>query len=224
MSAAVITISRPRPKYTVEQYLVIERAATERHQYIDGIIIPMTGETVAMAGETLPHGIISANVVIALGVQLKGTPCFVVTKDTKVRSGLGLASARSTRGMFSYPDILVVCGKAEFFDDHQDVIMNPRAIFEVLSPSTELFDRGEKFQRYRAWNATLQEYVLISQTQALVEHFHRQPDGEWSMREAAGLDATIVLASISCTLRLADLYDRIEFAEPKTGESGEPGE
>jgi Uma2 family endonuclease len=132
-----------------------------------------------------------------------------------VRSGLGIVAARSVKGMFSYPDILVVCGEPEFFDEHSDIIMNPTAIVEVLSKSTELFDRGEKFQRYRAWNATLKDYVLVSQTKPLVEHFHRKPDGGWDMQEAIGLDATVVISSISCTLTLADVYDRIAFpADP----------
>jgi Uma2 family endonuclease len=202
--------SMPR-KYTVEEYLAFERAADERHEYLDGEIIPMERDLDAMAGERLPHGIISANIVIALGVQLKGTPCFLVTKDTKVRSGLGIASLRSVKGMFSYPDVLVICGAAEFFDENSDVIMNPTAIVEVLSKSTENFDRGEKFQRFRAWNSTLKDYILVSQTKPHIEHFRRQPDDSWNMQEAIGLEATIAIPSISCTLNLADVYDRIEF-------------
>ena len=115
--------------------------------------------------------------------------------------------------MFSYPNILVICGEPQFFDDDTDIIMNPTAIIEVLSKSTENFDRGEKFQRYRTWNATLKDYVLVSQTAPLVEHFHRKPDGGWEMQEAIDLDATVAIASISCTLKLADVYDRITFAE-----------
>ena len=106
-----------------------------------------------------------------------------------------------------------MCGEPEFFDDDTDIIMNPTAIIEVLSQSTELFDRGEKFQRSRAWNATLKDYVLVSQKKPHVEHFHRKPDGGWEMQEAIGLDATLAIASISCTLKLADIYDRIVFAE-----------
>jgi Uma2 family endonuclease len=216
MSISALTITKPRPKFTVEQYLVLERAAEERHEFFDG-------EIIAMAGEKLPHGIISTNVIGQFVMQLKGTPCFVVTKDTKVRSGLGIASGRSTRGMLSYPDILVVCGQPEFFDAHHDVIMNPTAIVEVLSKSTESFDRGEKFQRYRAWNTTLQDYVLVSQTEPFIEHFHRQADGSWTMQESIGLEAIVVLASISCTLKLKDIYDRIDFAQEKSGadEAGE---
>jgi Uma2 family endonuclease len=193
-------------RITVEDYLAGERAAADRHEFFDG-------EIVAMAGESLAHGIICQNISGTLYLQLKGTPCFAVAKDTKVRSGLGVASARSTSGMFSYPDILVVCGAAEFFDDQSDVIVNPTVIIEVLSKSTESYDRGEKFQRYRAWNATFVDHVLVSQTNAFVEHFRRQPDDTWLLSEAVGLDAVIAVSSISCTLKLADIYDRIVFPE-----------
>ena len=204
-------IREPRARVTVEQYLALERAGEERHQYLDG-------EIIAMAGEKLPHGIISTNLIGQFVVQLKGTPCFAVTKDTKVRSGLGVVAVNNASGMFSYPDILVVCGEAEYFDENSDVIINPTVIVEVLSPSTEAFDRGEKFQRYRAWNATLKDYVLVSQTKPHIEHFHRQLDGGWTMHESAGLNATVNLSSISCTLKLADVYDRIVFEnEPSEG-------
>jgi Uma2 family endonuclease len=210
------SIPEARRKFTVEEYLAFERAADERHEYLDGEIIAIDRDIEAMAGERLPHGIISLNIGGLLFAQLKRTPCFAVTKDTKVRSGLGIASRRTPKGMFSYPDILVICGEPEFFDENSDIIMNPTAIVEVLSKSTELFDRGEKFQRYRAWNATLKDYVLVSQTKPHVEYFHRKPDGGWDMQEAIGLEATIVVPSISCTLKLADIYDRIVFAEEPT--------
>jgi Uma2 family endonuclease len=199
-------------RITVENYLAIERAAPVRHEYYDG-------EIVAMAGESLAHGIICQNIGGLLYVQLKGTPCFAVAKDTKVRSGLGVASSRSTSGMFSYPDILVVCGEAEFFDDQSDVIVNPTAIIEVLSKSTESYDRGEKFQRYRAWNATLVDYVLVSQSKPFIEHFRRQADDTWLLSEAAGLETALAVPTISCKLNLADVYDRIVFpeAQPELG-------
>jgi Uma2 family endonuclease len=198
--------SIPPRRFNVDQYLAMERAAQDRHEYFDG-------EIVAMAGESLTHGIICQNISGLLYVQLKGTPCFAVAKDTKVRSGLGIASSRATSGMFSYPDILVVCGEAEFFDDQSEVIVNPTAIIEVLSNSTESYDRGEKFQRYRTWNATFVDYVLVSQTKPLVEHFRRQADDTWVLSEAAGLHAAVTVPSISCTLKLVDVYDRIVFQE-----------
>jgi Uma2 family endonuclease len=114
--------------------------------YLDGLIF-------AMAGESLPHGIISVNLVVALGSQLKGKPCQALTKDTKVRSGPTPMSPRSTSGVFSYPDIVVVCEEPEFHDAHMDIILNPTVIVEVLSSSTEAFDRVEKFSRYKTWNA-----------------------------------------------------------------------
>jgi len=205
------TIPGPRHKFTVEEYLVLERAAEERHEFFDG-------EIVAMAGEKLNHGIISANIVASLGNQLKGTPCFVLTKDTKVRSGLGVASSRLTKGMFSYPDVLVVCGEPECFDEHRDIIMNPAATVEVLSQSTELFDRGQKFRRYRNWNPSLKDYVLVDQTQPLVEHFRRDADAGWTMQEAVGLEASMTFSGVPCVLKLADVYDRIKFDEESSEE------
>ncbi|MSU77830.1 MAG: Uma2 family endonuclease [Gemmataceae bacterium] len=213
MSTASVRSPVPRPKLTVEQYLATERVSLHRHLYLDGLVIPLDGDIVEMAGEKLPHGIISLNIGTQLNIQLKGTPCFAVTKDTKVRSGLGLVSLRSVSGMFSYPDILVVCGEPEYFDDQGDIIMNPTAIVEVLSKSTEAFDRGEKFQRYRTWNPSLRDYVLVTQDKPLVEHFHRNAAGSWDMHEAIGLTEATTFASISCTLNLADIYDRIKFPE-----------
>lgn len=193
-------------KFTEQEYLALERASQERHEYING-------EIIAMAGEKLPHGIISANIVTSLGSQLKGTPCFVVTKDTKVRSGLGVVTARSVRGIFSYPDVLVVCGEPEFLDENSDVIVNPKVIVEVLSKSTELYDRSDKFEGYRTWSKTLTDYVLVAQTRAHVEHHSPNAAGRWEMQEMNSLDGEIVLASIGCTLKLADIYDRITFPE-----------
>jgi Uma2 family endonuclease len=191
-------------KFTVEQYLTFERAADERHVYLDG-------EVFAMAGESDPHGIITVNVVITLGSQLMGNPCGLRSKDTKVRSGLGPLSGHSVKGMFSYPDITVICGEPEYHDVKKDVVLNPKAIIEVLSPSTEAFDRGETFTRYRAWNPTLTDYLLVSQDKPQVEHFAKQANRSWSYRDYTGLDASVPIASIGCTLRLVIVYDRIVF-------------
>src|SRR5205807_944775 len=135
-----------------DEYLERERAAEERHEYLDGQIY-------AMAGESPSHGIITVNLVGIFYIQLKGKPCQALTKDTKVRSGPTPLPGHSTRGLFSYPDIVVVCGEPEYHDAFRDVILNPTAIVEVLSPATEAFDRGEKFTRYQVWNPTLKDYV-----------------------------------------------------------------
>jgi Uma2 family endonuclease len=198
-------MAAPKSKsYTVDQYLVMERAAHERHIFVDG-------EVFAMAGESDAHGDITVNLTIIVGSQLKGTPCRARTKDTKVRSGRTPLPGQSMSGMFSYPDIVVICGEPEYHDAFQDIVLNPTAIMEVLSPSTEAFDRGDKFTRYQKWNPSLREYVLVSQDQPQVEVFTRQTDGKWEYVLYTGLDATVVLPSIRCTLKLADVYDRVQF-------------
>lgn len=199
-------LPKTKPMYTIDQYLTIERSTEERHEYLDGQIF-------AMAGESDEHGDISVNLVGTLHSQLKGTPCRAKTKDTKVRSGPLLQSGQSSRCLFSYPDVVVVCGEAEFQDAETDVLLNPTVIVEVLSPSTEAFDRGEKFTRYQTWNPTLTDYLLVSQDQPQIEHYSRQADGSWRYRRHVGLETSFTITSIHCTLNLADVYDRIRFLE-----------
>jgi Uma2 family endonuclease len=194
------------PRFTVDQYLAIERASPERNEYLDGVIY-------AMAGESPEHGIISVNITGILHAQLKGTPCFALTKDSKVRSGPEAASRNVSRGMFSYPDIVVVCGEPLFHDDKRDVILNPHVIVEVLSPSTEGFDRDEKCERYQTWNPTLSAYVIVSQSQPLIESFTRQADDRWVPNRYFGLNAVVPLTSVHCELPLIDVYDRITFTK-----------
>ncbi len=213
MSTANSRNPQSASRLTVQQYLTFERAAADRHVFLDGVVIPVDSELDAMAGQKLPHGIISLNIGTQLNIQLKGTPCFAVINDTKVRSGLGVVPSHSLSGMFSYPGVLVICGDPEFFDDQNDIIMNPKVIIEVLSKSTEAFDRGEKFQRYRTWNRTLSDYLLVSQIKPHVEHFQRKSDDGWQMTEAIGLESTIAIDSIHCALRLVDVYDRVRFPE-----------
>ena len=190
--------------FTVGEYLEFERKAEERHEFLDGRIL-------AMAGESDNHGDISMSVAGLLFGQLRGKPCRARTKDTKVRSGPTLRAGKTRAGLFSYPDVVVICDELEHLDDHKDVIMNPTAIVEVLSESTESFDRGEKFTRYQTWNPTLQDYLLVSQDRPQVEHFSKQADGSWSYRMYVGLEAAVAIRSIECTLRLADVYDRVTF-------------
>jgi Uma2 family endonuclease len=115
--------------------------------------------------------------------------------------------------MFSYPDVVVVCGELEYHDAFLDVILNPTASIEILSPSTEAFDRGEKFLRYQRWNPTLKDCVLISQHAPVVEKFSRQSDGRWEYEAFLGIETTVRISSIRCELKLADLYDRVTFDE-----------
>jgi Uma2 family endonuclease len=201
-----MSMPSPERSYSVDEYLALERASEERHIYLDGQIF-------AVAGESVPHGDISVNLVVSLGSQLRGTPCRALTKDTKVRSGRIPLPGKSMQGFFSYPDIVVLCGEPDFHDAFTDVILNPKVIIEVLSESTEAFDRGEKFRRYQLWNPTLSDYLLVSQERAQIEHFTRQADGKWSYDLTSGLDAAVTIASIQCSLKLADVYYRVALAE-----------
>lgn len=195
-----------KPWYTVDNYLAIERASEERHLYLDG-------EIYAMAGESHAHGDISTNIVGLLHSQLRGKPCRARTKDTKVRSGPTPLPGKSMSGLFSYPDVLVICGEPEYHDAHEDIVLNPTTIVEVLSESTEAFDRGEKFRRYQQWNPSLCDYILVSQDRPQVEHYTRQPDGTWSYQRIEGLENEVVIRSIQCVLKLAEVYERVVFRE-----------
>jgi Uma2 family endonuclease len=202
------------PCYTEEEYLALERASDKRHIFLDGYVFEMSGENEA-------HGIISFNIVGILYAQLRGTPCMAFTKDTKVRSGPVRPRPGSRKGLYSYPDILVVCGEREYMDEHQDVLLNPTVIIEVLSDSTQDFGRTEKLRRYRFYLPSLRDYVLVEQTMPYIEHYSRQENGVWFVHWADGLETGVNLASINCCLELSDIYDRIEFP-PEPEEEPEP--
>ena len=199
-----MSVSQSEARYTVEEYLALEREAEERHEYLDGQIY-------LMAGESPEHGDICSNLVIRLGTQLQDTNCRVRSKDTKVRSGSSLMSRKSAKGLFSYPDIVVICGDPQYYDEHRHVVINPSVIIEVLSDSTEAFDRGAKFRRYRNWNPSLNDYILVWQSDSIVEHYVRQPDGGWSIYVYESIEDSVFIKSINCTLRLAEVYDRVTF-------------
>jgi Uma2 family endonuclease len=207
--------SQPQPLYTVEAYLVLERESEERHEYVDG-------EVYLMAGESPEHGAICMNLSVSIGSQLRGTPCQAFAKDTKVRSGPTPLPGYPMKGMFSYPDLLVVCGDLQFHDHFRDVLLNPTLIVEVLSDSTEAFDRGEKFRRYRTWLPTLTDYLLVAQDKPLIDHYHRVEENRWELVSIEGLDASFHLELLNCTLRLVDVYDRIIFATEEPELAPEP--
>lgn len=213
MPAAQTAVER----VTVEDYLRMERASPERHVYLDGRVW-------AMAGESLAHGDISVNLVREISTQLRGKPCRALSKDTKVRSGpAGPWPPRRTRGLFSYPDVVVVCGEPEYLDDHRDVLTNPTAVVEVLSPSTEAFDRGDKFDRLALWNPTLTDYLLVSQERPWVDQFTRLPDGSWRLTRHHGLEAECVIDAIGVRLPLAEVYERVAFPPAEDEPAGEGG-
>ena len=202
--------------YTEDEYLALERASQERHEYLDGQIY-------LMAGESPGHGTICTNLTIEVGSQLKGGPCQAFSKDTKVRSGPIPKLRYSSQGLYSFPDLVVVCGQPQFLDEHRDVLINPKVIIEVLSPTTEAFDRGEKFVRYRTYLDSLTGYVVVAQSQPLIEHFARGANGQWVIAATAtDLSESVVLASIGCSLQLSEVYDRIVFPEAPPQRLPEP--
>ena len=164
-----------------------------------------------MAGESGNHGDITVNTVATLHGQLEYSSCRVRTSNTRVRSGPLPKSPKRPAGLYSYPDIVVICGELKFLDQHEDVLLNPKVIVEVLSESTEAFDRGDKFARYQRFNPTLTDYILISQDEAKIEHFRRESEDTWEYRCHLGLKAVVKIASIKCKLKAADVYRRVKF-------------
>ena len=184
-------------RLTPTEYLKIERASEFRHEFVNG-------EMFAMAGGSPQHSAIKVNLSREVSTRLKGRPCTAFDSDLRIQV--------SPTGLYTYPDLSVVCGELEFDDDQQDTVLNPTLLVEVLSGSTEAYDRGEKFAHYRQI-ASLREYVLISQKSPLVERYLRNPDDTWTLTAVIGLEASIHLLTIDLTLPLAEVYDRVKFDE-----------
>jgi len=189
-------VASPQPRYTPEQYLALERKAEYKSEFVNGMII-------AMAGVSRSHSLIVVNLARVVGLHLVGRPCEAHVSDMRVKV--------SPTGLYTYPDLAAVCGEAFFDDEHTDTLLNPTVIVEVLSPSTEAYDRGEKFAHYRRLES-LHEYVLVSQDKVRIESFVRQ-GAQWLLSEASSLDEVVRLESIGCELVLRDIYDKVRFAE-----------
>jgi Uma2 family endonuclease len=188
----------PKKKLTEAEYLSIERAAEFKSEFYDG-------EMFAMAGASFAHNRVKDNLHGELYGALKSGAFVALTSDMRVKS----RKARS----YTYPDIVVVCDKPEFEDGELDVLLNPVVVIEVLSPSTEDFDRGGKRRRYQQIES-LQEYVLVAQDRADIEHYARQANGKWEQTIITGLDADLALASIPARIPLAAIYAGVAFPEP----------
>jgi Uma2 family endonuclease len=200
--------AQSQPRLTPEHYLEIERAAIDvRSEYYNGRMY-------AMSGSTHPHAIVISNLGRHLGNALAKQPCVVTTSDVRVR-------VRES-GLYTYPDVVVVCGTPRYVDDRDDTVLNPILILEVLSPSTEAYDRGFKSAQYRALES-LQEYALVSQSEPRVEIFRRQPSGDWLLSESAGLDAVCKFDCVGCTVAMKDVYDKVTFGgEPAIADRPSP--
>ena len=201
-----------------EEYLELEREAETKSEYY-------RGEVYAMAGASERHSTIQVNTLASLAVQLKGRSCKAHGSDLRVKV--------SHTGLYTYPDASVVCGPARFDDKQRNTLLNPTVVIEVLSESTEAYDRGRKFDHYRTVDS-LTDYLLLWQDDPTIEHFVRQTGGQWLLTATKGLDAVVRIDSIGCILSLSEIYDKVEFSsedrqsyllrikEPNAEYAGEP--
>jgi Uma2 family endonuclease len=197
---------KPEIRYTEAEYLEMELAAEEKHEFFEG-------EIYAMGGASFAHAQLASNVVLHLGSRLRGGPCRVLFSDLRVKV--------SASGLYTYPDAVVVCGDPQL-EKPGDTLTNPTLLVEVLSQSTETKDRGWKFQQYQKI-PSLQEYLLVSQITPRLELFTRQSDGRWLYTAAEGLEATVPLTSLGCNLQLSAVYEKVEgLREPSAWYEAEP--
>ena len=188
-------VTASRRTFTPDEYLLIERGAEFRSQYIHG-------EIYSMAGASERHNLITANLTALLHAQLRGKPCRVYQSDMRVRT--------PNTKVISYPDVVVACPPLQLLDERGDTLLNPTVIIEVLSDSTESFDRGDKWLAYEEI-PTLTDYVLISQNAPKVEHFTRLGEAEWTYRFLEGVNDVITLERIDCSVVVSDVYEKVEF-------------
>ncbi|MDB5307502.1 MAG: uncharacterized protein JWO38_1704 [Gemmataceae bacterium] len=186
-----------KKKLTEAEYLAIERAAEFKSEFFNG-------EMFAMAGATYDHNRIKDNLASVLNSRLAGGPCFALTSDMKVKV--------SKTGLYAYPDIVILCGEPQFGDGSRDTILNPAVVIEVLSPSTEKYDRGAKFRQYQKLES-LNEYVLVSQDEPICERFVRQPDDSWMLTSATGLAAELCFGTVPVRVALAAIYEGVVFPD-----------
>ncbi len=192
-----------RERVSEAEYLARERDSKVRHEFVNG-------EMVAMAGGSFNHALIASNLVGALGNRLAKGRCVVLGSDLRV-------NVAATR-FYAYPDVTIVCGTREFHPSETGTLRNPTVIFEVLSPSSELYDRAEKFSQYRKL-PSLQEYVLVSQVKRHVEHYQRTDVGSWTLTEVSD-EGTLSLPSAGVKLPLSEIYMNVEFSLPSSEDAG----
>jgi len=195
--------TQPKTRITPQEYLELERKAEIKSEYLDG-------QMFAMSGAMFEHNQIVLNIATELNTQLKDRLCTVLVANmwTKVQ----------TTGLYTYPDIVALCGEAKFEDQHMDTLINPQVIIEVLSQSTESYDRGRKFAHYRSLDSST-EYLLVSQTECRIERYARQGGDSWIYSECADLNGSIELTSVAARLSLPSVYHKVDFERAKSKNS-----
>lgn len=187
--------TQPKTFLSIEEYLKAEREALEKSEY-------QNGEVFAMAGASLRHTLIVTNLIGELRQRLKERPCTVHSSDLRLRV--------SATGLYTYPDVVVVCGPRQLAEEDPDTLVNPALIVEVLSESTKNYDRGEKFRQYRTLGS-LAEYLLVAQNSIHVEQYVKR-EGSWVLTETDDPAAIIRLGSVNCELPVAEIYHKVEFS------------
>jgi Uma2 family endonuclease len=183
----------PNTSLSVSEYIRLESAAEFRSEYVNG-------QMVAMAGGTVNHALISSNLIGELRNQLLETDCSVFGSDMRIRT--------APSGLYTYPDAVVACGRLEVVEN---TLTNPVFLAEVLSESTEAYERGRKFAAYRQVES-LNDYLLVDQAKTLVEHFHKEPDGTWRLREYGSREDSLPIKTLGIALRLSEIYRRVELS------------
>lgn len=193
--------TQPKTLLTPEQYLEIERRAETRSEY-------WQGEMFAMSGASRAHNLLALRLASTLDQQLRGKPCEVYSSDMRVHI--------PATGLYTYPDVVGVCGEPQLADEHFDILLNPVFLAEMLSPSTEAYDRGRKFEHYRTVES-LQEYLLVAQDRMQADLYTRQPDGSWLLRGASRPEDRLELKSLGCQLSLGELYEKVNLTASDAG-------
>jgi Uma2 family endonuclease len=184
------------PRFTEEHYLSLERQSETKSEYYNG-------EIFAMSGASFPHNCLQIDLALAIGPRLLSRECDVLGSDQRLKI--------QATGLITYPDLIVLCGPPQFAENAvKDTLVNPALIAEVLSPSTESYDRGKKFLHYRQI-PSLRDYLLVSQDRVLVEHFTRQPDDSWTFRAYPNREDILPLLNFSIEIPLRDIYRRVTF-------------
>ena len=187
--------TNPIPRLTEEEYLRRERAAEYKSEFYQG-------EMFAMWGASFPHARLQSNLLVELALALRGKDCAALGSDVRVRV--------PATGLYTYPDVIVICGPPQFADDQKDTVLNPTVIIEVLSPSTETYDRGRKFQHYRTI-PSLRHYVLVEQSSLRVEHYQSQADETWLLRHMDQPEDELRLDTMGVAIPLKLIYAKVEL-------------
>jgi len=183
------------PRLTEAEYLEIERAAEFKNEFFEG-------EMLAMGGGTPQHSLIATNLAREFGNRLNSGRCVPYNTDLRIKV--------EATGLCTYPDLSVICGPLQFAAGTNDTVVNPTLLVEVLSDSTEAYDRGKKFEHYRQL-PSLRQYLLVSQNEPRIEQFVQQPDRRWMLQEIAGREASLELPSLRITISLAEVFAKVEF-------------